>query len=62
MNTIIKKDIDCIATQFEKCVTCDTETNVPINQHVDYRYYYIEGAGQLCKKCYESIETKLYEY
>lgn len=58
-NTIIKKENDFEVIQFEKCVICDKETNVPINQHIDYRYYYVEGSGQLCKKCFEKIDNIL---
>ena len=39
----------------EKCVSCGAETTVPIDQHIDLRKYYIEGAGQLCEKCYKKI-------
>lgn len=36
----------------EICILCGEETTVDINTHVDYRTGYIEGAGQLCIKCY----------
>ena len=36
----------------EICILCGEETTVDINTHVDYRTGYIEGAGQLCVKCY----------
>jgi hypothetical protein len=36
----------------EICILCGEETAVDINTHVDYRTGYIEGAGQLCIKCY----------
>ncbi len=42
----------------EKCVMCEGKTeymdSVPINE----RNYYIEGAGQLCKKCYYNLYVK----
>lgn len=36
----------------EICILCGEETTVDINTHIDYRTGYIEGAGQLCIKCY----------
>lgn len=39
----------------EKCVMCNTETNEYIHTNIDYRFYYVEGAGQLCKECYENV-------
>lgn len=59
-NTITKTETDFEVRSFEKCVVCDTETNVPIYQHIDYRQYYIEGGGQLCKKCYDNLDNKKY--
>jgi hypothetical protein len=35
----------------EKCVICGAETQYRFNDHVDLRYNYVEGAGQLCNKC-----------
>lgn len=36
----------------EKCVSCDEQTNVPINENIELRAFYVEGAGQLCERCY----------
>ena len=36
----------------DKCVICDTDTQYDEFTHIDMRYYYIEGCGQLCPKCY----------
>ena len=35
----------------EKCVICGEETQYRFNDHIDLRYNYVEGAGQLCDKC-----------
>ena len=35
----------------EKCVICGEPTQYRFNDHIDYRFNYIEGAGQLCVKC-----------
>ena len=46
----MKKEIE-----FEKCVNCGAETDVPIDQHIDLRKNYVEGAGQLCPGCYNKF-------
>ena len=38
--------------EFEHCILCGVETSVKIDTHVDMRIGYIDGAGQLCFKCY----------
>lgn len=38
--------------QYERCIICDSITDVPTSTHIDYRIGYIEGAGQLCRECY----------
>jgi len=37
----------------ETCVLCGAETPFEESLHIDYRSWYIEGAGQLCKACYD---------
>ena len=44
--------------EVDKCITCGADTPYTINTHIDMRLYYIEGAGQLCKKCFEEIHKK----
>ncbi len=39
----------------EKCVVCTTETPYTRYTHIDLRKYYVDGAGQLCKKCWIEI-------
>ncbi len=39
----------------DKCVSCNKDTGIPKNAHVDSREHYIEGAGQLCKECFKEI-------
>jgi len=41
--------------EMDKCVSCGKETQYPKHMHIDYRYYYVEGAGQFCKECYDKI-------
>ena len=42
----------------DNCVTCDKETPYSIDDHIDMRIGYIEGAGQLCFDCYDEIYVK----
>lgn len=41
----------------EICIQCGKETNVDINTHIDYRYGYVEGAGQCCVECYNKTNN-----
>lgn len=36
----------------DKCVICNVDTQYDEFDHIDMRYFYIEGCGQLCPKCY----------
>lgn len=36
----------------EQCVSCGVETPEYKTTNIYYRSFYIEGAGQLCKACY----------
>ena len=38
--------------EIEYCVICDESTKFKKSHHIDYRYGYIEGVGQLCFKCH----------
>ena len=38
--------------EFDHCVLCGVETIYKRSTHVDMRHGYIEGAGQLCTKCW----------
>lgn len=40
---------------FERCVLCGTLTDIPLSMNIDLRYGYVEGAGQLCRKCYHEL-------
>ena len=39
--------------QIDKCVMCDTDTPYKQNTHIDLREHYVEGAGQLCRECWD---------
>ena len=36
----------------DKCVLCGCDSPYEKNEHIDYRFCYVEGAGQLCKECW----------
>lgn len=35
----------------EKCIICGVDTEYRFRTPIDFRYNYVEGAGQLCTKC-----------
>jgi hypothetical protein len=39
--------------QIESCVVCKHPTHYRVNDHVEKRNYYVEGAGQCCFKCFK---------
>ena len=43
----------------DKCVSCKKETQYDEFDHIDFRNFYIEGAGQLCPECYNEIYQKI---
>lgn len=61
-NTIKHLDNDdfAVITELEECIVCGIETNEPIDKHIDYRSFYVEGAGQLCEECFGTINNKKY--
>jgi hypothetical protein len=38
----------------DHCILCGVETIYEKSTHVDMRLGYIEGAGQLCPKCFDA--------
>jgi len=38
------------------CVSCGAKTQYKTETHIDVRVHYVEGAGQLCDNCYETLE------
>jgi hypothetical protein len=39
----------------DNCVMCGEQTPYERDQHIDTRFGYVEGAGQLCRDCYEKV-------
>lgn len=42
----------------DNCVLCGESTPYQKSTHIDFRDYYVEGSGQLCKTCYTNIYNK----
>lgn len=43
---------------FEKCVICQRKNEYIHGVPISERNYFVEGAGQLCKKCYYDLYVK----
>lgn len=56
LSCALKAEAKAKENEFDHCVLCGVETIYKRSTHVDMRLGYIEGAGQLCPKCY-SIGT-----
>jgi hypothetical protein len=45
----------------DTCVLCGVETQYDFETHIDLRYGYVEGVGQVCKNCFDKPTLKLQE-
>ena len=52
-NVKLAKEFEEEYSSVENCVVCNSPTEYRFNDHIDHRNYYVEGAGQLCKECYD---------
>lgn len=43
----------------ELCIMCGKDTGVPFETHIDFRWGYVEGSGQLCRSCYLGEDRNL---
>ena len=43
----------------DKCITCGKETPYHLDVNIEYRSHYVEGAGQLCKQCWDKTYENL---
>jgi hypothetical protein len=41
------------SNSIEHCIICGKETPYTYDVNINFRYGYVEGAGQLCKECYD---------
>lgn len=46
--------------QFEYCVSCKCNTEIPLLTPINQRPYYISGVGQLCQECWKKIYQNTY--
>ena len=46
--------------EYEKCILCGVETNIEKNKNIENRYGYLEGAGQMCSKCFLDYYKKVH--
>lgn len=37
------------------CIQCEAETEYSHDTSIEYRIGYVEGAGQLCKNCWNKL-------
>ena len=44
---------------YEDCIMCGCKTETLKTTHIDFRYGYVEGAGQLCRECYMNENRNL---
>jgi len=40
---------------YEECISCKEITGTPKGLDIQERLYYLEGAGQLCRDCWEAL-------
>ena len=38
---------------YDTCVVCGKKTPYLRSTHIDMRFFYVEGSGQLCEDCYK---------
>ena len=44
--------------QYDKCVGCGKTTSFSKGHSIEGRLWYVEGAGQLCGKCWDKIYNR----
>lgn len=41
--------------RYETCVCCQKKLDILVDTEIDFRPFYVEGAGQLCYDCYHQL-------
>lgn len=54
--------VTSVGNEYETCIICGAKTDILISTHIDYRYGYVEGAGQCCKECYDKTNKTYDDY
>lgn len=44
--------------EYEQCVCCHKKVCISKDEYIEFRPFYIEGAGQLCYDCYHELYPK----
>ena len=57
IDMLIKKN-KLTSNKYEKCASCGESTEYTQDTPIDKRVGYIQGAGQLCQKCYKELYPK----
>ena len=60
INLLKKKHIKDEKDEYETCIICKCKTNIRRDQPIKDRYGYVEGAGQLCYRCYKKLYHQTY--
>ena len=42
-------------TEKDKCVICQCKTHENVDTHIEKRTCYIDGAGQMCFRCHDTL-------
>jgi len=53
--SIIRENNDFTVDYKDTCVSCNGPSEENKSTNVTLRHDYVEGSGQLCKKCYSKI-------
>jgi len=59
--TLVKQELKYVKpvgkheSKFEVCTRCGTRTPYLITDDINLRFWYVEGAGQLCERCHTEI-------
>lgn len=51
--------VDNDEEKYEICILCKCKTNIRRDTPIQERLGYIEGAGQLCERCYKKLYDEL---
>lgn len=51
----ISRKTDMVSVEYERCIRCHKQLNIPLELEIDLRPFYVDGAGQLCYDCFHEI-------
>lgn len=53
-----KKNMQAQADAYERCVCCHRRVDILKDTDIEFRPFYVEGAGQLCYGCYHELYVR----